>query len=63
MVCGINTTSCKADIYLSDNCSGTKAGSIIIDVNLGVTNTESSEDLTITALNPFNVQLNPINKN
>lgn len=59
MGCGSHLRDCKADIYMTNDCSGDKAGTIIFDVASGITHVESSEAYILLAANPYQVQIYP----
>jgi hypothetical protein len=59
IACGMNTADCKADVYMSDDCSGPLVGTVILDINSGIKNVSENGDFTFTTANPFQIQIDP----
>jgi hypothetical protein len=57
IACGSNTSNCKADVYMSSNCSGPKVGTVILDINQGISQLTSTGAYKITSADPFQVQI------
>jgi hypothetical protein len=57
LACGANISSCQIDLYPSEDCSGTKIGTVTIDVNEGVTGIYPTGRFDISAPNPFEIQI------
>jgi hypothetical protein len=60
LACGSSTVGCTADIYLSNNCTGPKIGSIMISVDDGVNHVETSSDsYKVSSVDPEHVSIDP----
>ncbi len=59
IACGSNTWNCKADVYMTPDCSGPSIGTVILDINQGISQVTETGPYKIVALDPFQVQINP----
>ena len=61
--CAFHKTDCKANIYMSKNCSGEVIGTVVFDVNKGTQsfNVINNKYEIISAPNSFNFVLNEVN--
>jgi hypothetical protein len=62
LACGTNTQACTTDLYMSNDCSGPKVGTITLNIDEGVTKVEATSDLKITSADPSHVQIDPASR-
>jgi hypothetical protein len=59
IACGISTSNCKADVYMTPDCSGPVVGTVILDINEGITQVTDTGPYKLTATNPFEIHIDP----
>jgi hypothetical protein len=59
IACGISTSNCKADVYMTPDCSGPVVGTVILDLNDGISQVTATGPYKLTAINPFEIHIDP----
>ncbi len=61
LACGLNTIRCTTDLYMSNDCSGPKVGTIVLSVESGVISAEStSESYKVSSDDTQQVVIDPV---
>lgn len=60
LACGLNTIRCVTDLYMSNDCTGPKVGTIVVSVENGVISADSTSDsYKISSDDTQHVQIDP----
>lgn len=57
LACMGNSSNCKADIYMTNNCSGPVIATAVFDTNTGVKSIDVVSDIYKFGIGPFNITI------
>jgi len=57
IACGLHPDNCHADVYMSNDCSGPKVGTVVMNINDGISSIEETGAFTLALDNPFEIQI------
>jgi hypothetical protein len=57
LACMGNSSNCKAEIYMTNNCSGSVVGTAIFDTNTGIKSIDVTSDTYKFGIEPFKITI------